>query len=259
MKNKATIILISLLFISLCLVFIHSFFLKEQIEYSNVKVAILDSGINEEKLIYKRYNTFTKNEETEDKFNHGTKIFNVIYNTAPKKQQAMYYDIQVLNEQGLGTVENVCEGIEKSIEFDVDIITMSLGFNEHNEHLYNCVKKAIDKNIIVVAASGDTLSSDTDYPAKYKEVLSIAAVDSSNNLFSFSSTGKIDFVAPGVNIQTINNKNEKVEESGSSIATASFVGVLMSYFTEDNFSQKKFIYETYEKSGENFKKLVYNE
>lgn len=69
MKNKATIILISLLFISLCLVFIHSFFFKEQIEYSNVKVAILDSGINEEKLIYKRYNTFTKNEETEDKFN----------------------------------------------------------------------------------------------------------------------------------------------------------------------------------------------
>lgn len=256
MKKKMIIFLVC---VSLLFIFIFNFFSKTKIEYSDVKVAILDSGINEKELIHKRYNTFTNNEETEDQFNHGTKVFNVIRDAAPKDQQATYYDIQVLNEQGLGTVENVCEGIEKAIEFEVDIISMSLGFNEHNDQLYNCVKKAIDKNIIVAAASGDTLSTKTDYPAKYEEVLSIAAVDNDNSLFSFSSTGKIDFVASGVDVQTMNNKYEKVKESGSSIATANFVGVLMSYFTEDNSGKNELIYKSFTINDGIFRKLLYNE
>src|SRR3954447_3340346 len=212
MKNKKIIVLIVSFFgVSLLSIFIYSFFVKDSIEYSSVKVAILDSGINENDLIYKKYNTFTDTEETKDLFNHGTKVFNIIRNVAPKNQEMQYYDIQVLNDQGLGSVENVCKGIDKAIEFNVDIISMSLGFNDDNELLYNCVNKAIDKNITVVAASGDTLSTDTDYPAKYEKVLSIAAVDKDNDLFSFSSTGKIDFVAPGVDIETLDNEGKKVK------------------------------------------------
>lgn len=257
MNKKTIIILISVSIFSLS---IFLYFLPEkQLKYSNVKIAILDSGINEEKFIYKRYNTFTKNEKTEDKFNHGTKIFNIIHNIAPKNQNAMYYDIQVLNEKGLGTVGNICEGIEKAIEFDVDIITMSLGFNKNYKQLHSCVKKATNKNIIIVAASGDTLSTDTDYPAQYKEVLSVAAIDENDNLFSFSSTGKIDFIAHGVNIQTRDNENKKIKESGSSIATANFVGILMSYFTEDEyFNKNELNYSLIEISDENYKKLNYN-
>ena len=259
MQRKPIIFSLSILCILLISILVYNFFFKDQIEYSDVKVAILDSGINDKELIYKQYNTFTDGTETEDKFDHGTKVFNIIHNSAPKNQKVKYYDIQVLNEQGLGTIENVCEGIEKSIDFDVDIISMSLGFNEHSEELYNCVKKAIDKNIIVVAASGIYLSTDTDYPAKYEEVLSIAAIDKDNSLYSFSSSGKIDFVSEGVDVQTINSLGEAVKESGSSMATANFVGILMSYFTVDGFSKDNSNYKIYTENDKTIKKVLYNE
>ena len=261
MKNKKVIVwIVSIFGVALLSVFIsYSFLAKNSIEYSSIKVAILDSGINKDDFIYKKYNTFTDTDETKDVFNHGTKIFNIIRNVAPKNQEVQYYDIQVLNDKGLGSVENVCKGIDKAMEFQVDIISMSLGFNDDHEVLYDCVNKAVDKNIMVVAASGDTLSNDTDYPAKYDEILSIAAVDKDHELFSFSSTGKIDFIAPGVEIETLDNEGKKVKESGSSIATAYFVGELMSYFTEDGFRKDSVKFANIQKNSRILKLLIYNE
>ncbi|MBO1000842.1 S8 family serine peptidase [Bacillus sp. SD075] len=262
MKNqKKTFLIVSASFLGLFLLSIlfYDFLVKDSIVYSNVKIAILDSGITEDELIHKKYNTFTNTEETNDLFNHGTKIYNIIRNVAPENQKVQYYDIQVLNNKGLGSIENVCNGIDKAIEFNVDIISMSLGFNNDSEILHNCVNRAVDENIIVVAASGDTLSTDTDYPAKYEEILSIAAADSDNNLFSFSSTGKIDFIAPGVDIKTLDNKGNEVKESGSSIAAAYFVGELMSHFTEGELKKNDLKFEIIENNGRNFKRLIYNE
>ena len=70
----------------------------------------------------------------------------------------------------------------------------------------------------------------TDDPMlNMKRFLSIAAIDKDNSLYSFSSSGKIDFVSEGDDVQTINSLGEAVKESGSSMATANFVGILMSY------------------------------
>lgn len=233
MKNKILLKSVIFLFMSSVLIFI-LFFKKDEIKYSDVKVAILDSGINVNNSIYQNYNTFTDSNETNDLFNHGTKIYNTIKKVAPKNQNVKYYDIQVLDKNGLGTVESVCKGIEKSIEYKVDIISMSLGFNKNSKKLHECIKKAAEKNIIIVAASGDTLSSNTDFPANYQEVISVAAIDKSNNLFSFSSTGKIDFVSQGVDFSTKDNEGKTTKESGSSIAAAHFTGLLLSQFTSNN-------------------------
>lgn len=259
-KKKKFLLSISIICACLLLlsIFVYNNSLKHRMAYSNVKVAILDSGINETEKIYKKFNTITGTEETKDTFNHGTKVYNVILDTAPKNQEVQYFDIQVLDEKGSGTVENICTGIDKAIEYDVDIISMSLGFNADNKILNDCVNRALEKNILVVAASGDTLSDETDYPAKYENVLSIAAIDSENNLFSFSSTGKIDFVAPGVDIETLDNSGKKVSENGSSIAAASFVGVLMSYFVDGKYMEKKLNYSINGKNGINYKELLYN-
>lgn len=260
-KKKAFLLILAILSACLLLltVLVYTNSFKNDVEYSNVKVAILDSGINGNKFIHKKFNTFNNTEETNDVFNHGTKVYNVMLDAAPRNQDVQYYDIQVLDEKGSGTVENICAGIEKAIEYDVNIISMSLGFNNDSETLHQCVNNALEKNIILVAASGDTLSDETDYPAKYDEVLSIAAIDDEKELFSFSSTGKIDFVAPGVEVKTLDNDGEKVKENGSSMAAASFVGVLMSYFVDGQYMEEKINYSIYGKNGINYNELLYNE
>lgn len=226
--------------------------------YSPVRVAILDSGINDPGNIEKSYNTFTKSSDTNDEFNHGTKIFNVIKKYSPKNQKSTFYDIQVLNKNGQGTANNICLGIKKAIDFKADIISMSLGFNNDNSTLKKCVANATSKGIIVIAASGDTLSKKTDYPAKYSNVISVAAVDKKDQLFSFSSTGKIDFVANGVNISTVDSNGEETLESGSSIAVASFLADFLSNY-KSNINIEKIKKEKINIKGRYLEKVRYNE
>lgn len=258
MKNKA-ILSIFVVSVMLTSALTYVALQNDRVLYSDVKVAILDSGIAQAEGIQKRYDAVNQINQTNDTFNHGTKVFNAIKSSAPTEQHIEYYDIQVLNEEGLGSVESVCRGINQAIEYDVDIITMSLGFNKDDGALRECVERALGENILVVAASGDTLSTDTDYPAKYEGVISVAAIDEDEVLFSFSSTGKIDYVALGVGVETVNNLGEKVVESGSSIATGYFTGILMSYFTEDGTPRDP-DFKPKEKSikGGKFQKILYN-
>ena len=55
-----------------------------------------------------------------------------------------------------------------------------------------------DDGIILVAAAGNSGGSDFLYPASYQTVVSVAAVDSNENLASFSTrNNRVDVAAPG--------------------------------------------------------------
>ncbi|QPA60230.1 S8 family serine peptidase [Lysinibacillus sphaericus] len=84
------------------------------------------------------------------------------------------------------------------------------------------------------------MSDISDYPAEYKNVISVAAIDKNKELFGFSSTGKIDFFAPGVDVIAKNNKGNYIRTEGSSIASANFTGVLSIYLNKN--IDKKEIY-----------------
>ncbi|MBK3497205.1 S8 family serine peptidase [Viridibacillus sp. YIM B01967] len=202
------------------------------------KIAILDSGINKQYMttnaITKSYNVITNQNKTNDEFDHGTKVASIIIDDKIGiNTNVEIFDIQVINEKGQTTVKNVCEGISKAIEYKAEIINMSLGFNSNSKQLHNCINKALKKNIILVASSGDTMSDQSDYPAEYKDVISVSAIDEKKELFAFSSTGKIDFLAPGVNITTKNTKGDYITNEGSSLASANFTGVLSIYLNKN--------------------------
>ncbi|WP_052059800.1 S8 family peptidase [Lysinibacillus fusiformis] len=210
-----------------------------------IKIAILDSGINKrhfaKNLITKSYNVITNENKTNDEFDHGTKIASIIIDEKIGiNTNVEIFDIQVINNKGQTTTNNVCDGISKAIEYEADVINMSLGFNSNNKQLKDCIDKAHKKNIILVASSGDTMSDTSDYPAEYKNVISVAAIDKNKELFGFSSTGKIDFFAPGVDVIAKDNKGNYIKTEGSSIASANFTGVLSIYLNKN--IDKKEIY-----------------
>ncbi len=219
--------------------------LDENTVKDKVKVAVLDSGINNlthlKKNIAYTFNVEDNNKSTSDLFDHGTKIASTIAdNKIGINPNVSIYDIQVLNSKGQGTVESICKGIDKSIEQRVDIINMSLGFNKDSKLLRKCVNRALDKNIFIVAASGDGSSDSVNYPADYKGVISVSAIDKDDTLYRFSNKGKIDFVAPGVDVKVIDNEGKIDIDSGSSIAAANFTGVLSLYISSN---QEKKIYK----------------
>lgn len=202
-----------------------------------VKVAVLDSGINQDikglkGQVKKSYNALNNTFETEAILDHGTMIASIIASTKSRNNvvginpAVELYDVQVLNGKGSGKIADIISGINWSVEQGVDIINLSFGFSKDDPKLREAIRNASNKGIIIIAATGNTIGLSTDYPAKYPEVLSISAIDKDMKLYAYAGQGKVDFVAPGVDVPVLNILGEVEMQSGTSYATAYITGIV---------------------------------
>lgn len=216
---------------------INSSYLKKNESKEKIRVAVLDSGIDSTHIdlqgkIHTEYNTINSKIPLTDDFGHGTAIAGII---AAKNNQVgivgispnvELYPVKVLDSFGNGSIENLVKGIEWSIEKDVHVINMSFGFSKDKKILRDAINKAINKGIIIVSAAGNRYGDVVDYPASYEKVISVTAVDKRNNIADFSSRGKIDFSAPGVEIPILKPQNRFGVDDGTSLAAAHVTGLV---------------------------------
>jgi serine protease len=98
-----------------------------------------------------------------------------------------------------GETSEVMAGVLWLAQHGCQVINMSLGGGDRShaeEALYNQIRK---NGTLIVVASGNDSSKKVSFPGGYQGVLTVGAVDSSNQLASFSNTGaQLDVVAPGV-------------------------------------------------------------
>ena len=241
---------------------------SHQFTDKKVKIAVLDSGIAKidplKKSIIYSYNTFNATEKTDDQYGHGTIVASLIagksdeytYKDIGLNPNAEILDIQVLDEKGVGKVENVVNGINKAIEEKADIINFSSGFMKDYPELREVTQKATTQGIIVIASAGNMLGKQVDYPAQYDNVISVSAVDQELKKYVFANTGKVDFVAPGVEIPAINNKSELTFESGTSFSTAYISALVSLYLEKGETITLEFLKEKADKLGD-FKEYGY--
>ena len=125
----------------------------------------------------------------------------------------------------------------------------SWGSTEESKALVEAVKRAQEKGIIFVAASGNS-SSDNDkkkvFPSNIDldNVISVGAHDQKGKFASFSNYGKksVDIFAPGVAIKSTSTDDEYDTADGTSVAspvTAGIAALIMSYYPEFTASQVK--------------------
>lgn len=176
----------------------------------NVKVAVIDSGIEHHKDLYKNikgeFNAIDPEIPAIDEQGHGTHVAGIIaaennhtgiVGVAPN---VSLYAVKVLDAYGLGYLSDVTEAIEWCINNEIDIINLSFDTKQDMPILRDSITRAIDAGIIVVSVAGNTYGGNTTYPATYDGVISVSAFDKNFNVAEFSATGKIDFCAPGVEI-----------------------------------------------------------
>jgi subtilisin family serine protease len=98
-----------------------------------------------------------------------------------------------------GETSEVMAGVLWLAQHGCKVINMSLGGGDKSQAeaaLYNQIRNS---GTLVVVASGNDASKKVSFPGGYQSVLTVGAVDSSNQLASFSNTGaQLDVVAPGV-------------------------------------------------------------
>lgn len=123
--------------------------------------------------------------------------------------------VKVMNDSGEGTDSTVASGIRWAVDHGADILTMSLGVDGSSAALANAISYAASHGVVAVAASGNGGESYVAYPAAYKSVIAVGAIDESYHRASFSNYGSdLDLMAPGVQIYST--------QGGSSTETGAY-------------------------------------
>lgn len=134
--------------------------------------------------------------------------------------------VKVLDSSGSGYYSWVANGIVFAADNGAKVINLSLGGTSSSTTLYNAVNYAWNKGVVVVAAAGNSNSSQRFYPAYYSNSIATAATDQNDKKASFSNYGSwVDVAAPGVSILSAYNNGDYAYLSGTSMAAPHVSGL----------------------------------
>jgi len=207
---------------------------------TGVRVAIIDSGIDFEHpdlQVYGDVSFVSGTTDGDDDYGHGTHVAGTVaaldneigvIGVAP---EAHLYAVKVLSATGSGYWSDVIAGIEWSVDYNMQVINMSLGGTSGSTALQAACNAAEDAGIVVVAAAGNSgnswaIGDRVLYPARYDSVIAVAATYDSDVRTYFSSTGPdVELAAPGYNILSTAMGGGYVTKNGTSMASPHVVGV----------------------------------
>ncbi len=205
---------------------------------NNIKVAVIDTGIDLDHPdlganVKGGINTTYSWRTADDDNGHGSHVAgtigaaNNLLGVIGVGHEIDLYAVKVLNSGGSGYVSDIIEGIQWSINNNMDVINMSLGTTSNVQSFHDAVIAAKNAGIVVVSAAGNSGSGDNTviYPAKYSESIAVSATNSSDGQPSWSSRGpEVDLAAPGNSIYSTYKSGGYATLSGTSMATPHVAG-----------------------------------
>lgn len=156
--------------------------------------------------------------------------------------------IRFLSEKGQGTIADAVKAVKYGVDNGANVLSNSWGSEGDDpndpatEALKDAIRHAEANNVLFVAAAGNGhqgvgYDNDTDskpaYPASYDMdvIVSVAAIDESGNLGSFSNWGvrSVDLAAPGVKVfsTVVDNKYSDTVIDIPGMITATWDGTSM--------------------------------
>jgi thermitase len=210
---------------------------------SSVTIAIIDSGVDLSHAdlagkITAGYDFVNNDDTPQDDFGHGTHVAGIAAalgnngtGVAGVSWGARVMPLKVLSSTGSGTYANVAAAIVWAADHGAQVINLSLGGVSPSATLEAAVVYAYNKGMLLVAASGNTGSSQVLYPARYPQVVAVGATNFTNQPASFSNYGsEVDVAAPGENIYSL-GPGGYLTKSGTSMSSAHVSGLAAVLFS----------------------------
>ncbi len=197
-----------------------------------VPIAVIDTGIDlthsdlAGKLL-PGVNLVDEQAQPNDDVGHGTHVAGIISALTDNMEGIAgmsWYNkimpVKVLDASGAGSTYDVARGIIWATDQGAKIINMSLGNYADAEFLHDAVRYAYDRDVVLIAATGNDNTEQPGYPAAYPEVFAVSATNPYNERAIFSNFGNyVDVVAPGENIASTYMQNQYASLSGTSMAS----------------------------------------
>lgn len=232
------------------------YIIKNTKNLKDIKVAIVDTGVNKElPIIQKRFaggKTMSCNSKIDDggydDIGHGTAVAGVIIsNTLPNTKLMSY---KIFNEDGTCSSTLVALGIEQAVMDGADIINLSLGGVFFDDEMYpiidDAVNYAYNKNTIVVTSAGNlnkSLNEIPVYPARCEHAITVGSCGTMANKLNYSNYGnKVKIYAPGV-VQSYTPEGEIKQYRGTSFSAPCIAGECANILTVYNDSSFEEVYQ----------------
>lgn len=209
-----------------------------------IAIAIIDTGLdynhpalkNKTNISYYNIlkNSYKKEESIAEGY-HGTACAGFIAANGPNIYGiSPDADLIVIKATDYGhlSVANLILGIEKAIELNTDIISISYALplkidSDDYNSLKNVIDEAHSKNILVICSSGNSVDSQLYYPAAFEKCFSVGSSNRNKTLFNCSINNTTDILAPGNDLKTLskNYTQPKNHVNGTSYATPIVAGI----------------------------------
>lgn len=210
----------------------------------DVVIAVIDTGVDIDHpdlagRLAPGMNFIAEHNEPFDDVGHGTHVAGIIAATVDNVEGVAgmswfnkVMPVKVLDESGAGSSYSVAQGIIWAADNGAKVINMSLGNYVDSSFLHDAIKYAYDRDVVLVAATGNDNTGEPGYPAAYPEVVAVSATDARNQKAVFSNFGHyVDVVAPGENIASTYFQKQYAALSGTSMASphvAALAGMIRS-------------------------------
>ncbi len=182
-----------------------------------VNVVVIDTGVDPEHpdLVHAYaggFNAFDPTLPPLDDNTHGTHVAGTIlaadngFGVVGVAPSAKLWAVKVLDKEGEGTDENVAAGIDWVVGQSKSlggrwVINLSLSSGLPSEVEELAVGSALAEGVVIVASAGNSSAPRVRYPARYRGVIAVGAVDKDLRRAGFSSYGAgLSIMAPGVTV-----------------------------------------------------------
>lgn len=201
------------------------------------KVAVLDDGIDRQHkyLIGKIKHVFEFTSENFENGFHATHVAGIM----SSKKHGLFPNLELgcfkvlTARDGIGYSEWIANGVKGARIKGYEVINASLGGEINEKNIEREIKTfcSIDKHFFVCASGND--GKETDYPAALSKyipgVISVGAVEfraGEWQIATFSSSGNVTIVAPGVDILSTLPGDKEGTLSGTSMAAPFISGLI---------------------------------
>jgi hypothetical protein len=176
---------------------------------------------------------FAAQSKTSNKPSHGNTSLEILLKGLTVTQAAIPAIVCIDLQREPNVFFNVLQALDRLIEKDVRVICLPIGVNAASPFFDLAMRACVQKNILIIAPSGNLGNGKVLAPAIYDEVLSVGAVDEYGQTPAFS--GRIfdengyclkpDIAALGVHVGISSNNEQIIKKSGTSIACATVSGI----------------------------------
>jgi subtilisin family serine protease len=135
-------------------------------------------------------------DSTYPEFGHGTMVAGIVHLVAPT---AKIMPLKAFRADGSSNLSDIVRAIYFAADNGASVISMSFDTPQSSPALQAAVKYALNKNITLVASSGNDGTKTLVFPASYNSVMGIGSTDNADLRSTFSNygSGVAMFAAPG--------------------------------------------------------------